>query len=144
MPERYDEHYVQSVIRMGDNRNVYTNQAIFTTNKIKLVEKGVKVDSALYERLISHKLVPKIDECLSIDSAITQKHLQEYARKLLNDPGMFLINNEKRTREKNPSVHRGNSATTALGFQADSSQRSTPGHLRPLRTGRIDCPFSGH
>ena len=101
MPERYDEHCVQSVVRMGDHRNVYTNQAIFTTNKIKLVEKGVKVDSALYERLISHKLVPKIDECLSIDSAITQKHLQEYARKLLeSDPGMFLINNEKRTREK--------------------------------------------
>ena len=49
MPERYDEHYVQSVVRMGDSRNVYTNQAIFTTNKIKLVEKGVKVDSALYE-----------------------------------------------------------------------------------------------
>ena len=97
----HDEHYVRSVVQMGDSRNIYTNQAIFTTNKIKLVEKGVKVNSTLYERLVSHKLIPKIDECLSVDNAITQKKLQEYAHDLLNsDPGMFVINKERRTREK--------------------------------------------
>lgn len=101
MPERYDEHYVLAVVRMGDRRHVYTNQAIFTTNKIKLVDRGRKIDSALYERLVSHKLTPRIDECLAVEGAVTQATLQEYARDLLkNDPVFSVIEKEERTREK--------------------------------------------
>lgn len=101
MPERYDEHYVLAVVRMGDRRHVYANQAIFTTNRIKLVDRGMKVDSALYERLVSHKLIPRIDECLSVEGAVTQTTLQEYARDLLkNDPVFAVIQKEKRAREK--------------------------------------------
>lgn len=101
MPERYDEHYVRSVVRMGDSRNVYTNQAIFTSNRIKLVETGIKVDSALYDRLVSHKLIPKLDECLSVDNGITQKHLLDYARDLLeSDPRLSVISSDAKVRDR--------------------------------------------
>ena len=61
MEPRHDEHYIRSITQMGDAQNVVTSQAIFTSKKIKLIEKGVKVNSALFERLVSHKLIPKID-----------------------------------------------------------------------------------
>lgn len=47
----YGERYVQPAVRMGDRRNVHTNQAIFTTNKIKLVEKGgLRLSQLIYAR----------------------------------------------------------------------------------------------
>ena len=101
MPERYDEHYVRSVVWMGDGRHVFTNQAIFTTNRIKLVDKGARINSELFERLASHKLIPKLDECLSVDNEITQENLMEHARELLaKDHRMSVINQESRTRDK--------------------------------------------
>ena len=98
MSEYYDEHYVRSIVRMGDSRNVYTNQALFTSRKIKLIEKGVKVDSTLYDRLVSHKLIPKIDECLTVENSVTPDTLHDYAKSLLdNDDKIALLRCDERS-----------------------------------------------
>ena len=75
MEQRYDEHYIRSITQMGDTQNVVTSQAIFTTRKIKLIEKGVRVNSALFERLVSHKLIPKIDHCLAVENGISRERI---------------------------------------------------------------------
>lgn len=101
MDKRYDEHYVRSVVTLGDSRNVYTNQAIFTSKKIKLVEKGTKIDSSLFDRLVSHKLIPKIDDCLSVENGITPDSLRMYAQDLLDkDPGMAVLRGQRSIRER--------------------------------------------
>ena len=77
---------------MGDLHSVITNQSIFTSKKIKLIDKGVKVTSALFDRLSGHKLTPKIDQCLSVANAVTVKMLHDYAQDLLdNDPGLSVL-----------------------------------------------------
>ena len=73
MNQRHDEPYIRSVTELGDTRNVVTSQAIYAGNNIKLVEKGVRVDSSLYERLVRHKLVPQIDECLMAEDGVDQQ-----------------------------------------------------------------------
>jgi HD-GYP domain-containing protein (c-di-GMP phosphodiesterase class II) len=85
MDRLHDEHYVRAVTRMGDERAVVTNQPIFTRNRIKLVNQGARVDSALFDRLVSHKLIPRIDECLDVENGITRQVLRDDARKLLDD-----------------------------------------------------------
>ncbi len=101
MEKRYDEHYIRSITRMGDSQGVVTNQAIFTSKNIKLIEKGVKVDSALFERLISHKLIPKIDHCLSVENGISGDSLKDYAMNLLdNDPGLAVLRGDARIRNR--------------------------------------------
>lgn len=101
MEKRYDEHYIRSITRMGDSQKVVTNQAIFTSKSIKLVEKGVKVDSALFERLISHKLIPKIDCCLTVENGISGDRLRDHAMDLLdNDPGLVVLRSNARTRTR--------------------------------------------
>ncbi len=85
MDRLHDEHYVRAVTRMGDERAVVTNQPIFTRNRIKLVNQGARVDSVLFDRLVSHKLIPRIDECLDVENGITRQVLRDGARKLLDD-----------------------------------------------------------
>lgn len=84
MDERHDEHYLQAVTSMGDSRHVVTNQPIFAGKGIKLVEKGIRVNSTLFEKLVKHKLIPQIDQCLSVEDGITQDSLREAARQLLD------------------------------------------------------------
>ncbi len=99
MEKQYDEHYIRSITQMGDSQSVVTSQAIFTSRNIKLIDKGVKIDSALFERLISHKLMPKIDHCLTVENGISVDSLKHYAMNLLdNDPGLVVLRGDARVR----------------------------------------------
>ena len=49
-------HYLRALTDMADRRAVVTQDAIYTDNGIKLVEKGARIDSRLYDRLVQHKL----------------------------------------------------------------------------------------
>ena len=101
MEPRYDEHYIRSITQMGDCHNVVTTQAIFTSRKIKLIEKGVKVDSALFDRLVSHKLIPKIDHCLAIEDGISVARLKDYAIDLFDrDEGLSVLRGDPKIRSR--------------------------------------------
>ena len=97
----YDEHYVRSVTEMGDSHEIVTNQAIFTRNKIKLIDKGVRVNSALFERLVSHKLIPQIDRCLTVENGVSQDTLKKRAIELLDqDPGLSGLRGDAKIRNR--------------------------------------------
>ena len=99
--QRYDEHYIRSITQMGETQNVVTTQTIFTTRKIKLIEKGVKVNSALFDHLVSHKLIPKIDHCLTVEGGISRDRLKDYAMNLLDtDPGLDVLRGDAKLRSR--------------------------------------------
>lgn len=91
MNEKYDEHYIASVTALGDTHEVVTRQAVFTRNGIKLIERGTRVNSALRERLLQHKLLPPIDECLSVEGGVTQASLRERVRGILDAEPRFQL-----------------------------------------------------
>jgi len=97
----HDEHYVRAVTRMGDERMVVTSQPIFTRNRIKLVNQGVRVDSSLFDRLVAHKLIPKLDECLDVEDGVTRRVLRDDAQKLLDDdPALAILRGDPELRSR--------------------------------------------
>jgi HD-GYP domain-containing protein (c-di-GMP phosphodiesterase class II) len=91
MSERYDEHYIASITALGDAHEVVTSQAVFTRNGIKLVERGTRINSAFRERLVQHKLLPPIDQCLSVANGVSQAGLRERAREILDNEPRFQL-----------------------------------------------------
>lgn len=89
--ERYDTHYIDSVTALGDTHEVVTTQPVFTRNGIKLVDKGVRVNSAFRTRLVQHKLLPPIDQCLTVLGGVTQADLRERARAILDGEPRFQL-----------------------------------------------------
>ena len=89
--ERYDEHYLNSVTALGDTHEVVTSQAVFARRGIELVEKGVRINSAFREMLVQHKLLPPIDECLSVANGVTHVSLRERAREILDTEPRFQL-----------------------------------------------------
>lgn len=68
---------------MADRRAVVTQDAIYTDNGIKLVEKGARIDSRLYDRLVQHKLREPIDRHLTVENAVDVPALVAAGRDLV-------------------------------------------------------------
>lgn len=89
--ETYDEHYINSVTALGDTHEVVTTQAVFTRNGIKLINQGTRINSALRDKLVQHKLIPSIDVCLSIADGVTNASLRTRAREILDSEPRFQL-----------------------------------------------------
>jgi response regulator RpfG family c-di-GMP phosphodiesterase len=68
-------HYLRALTDMADERTVVAGAAIYTDNGIKLVEKGARIDSRLYDRLVQHKLREPIDSHLSVENPVNVEAL---------------------------------------------------------------------
>lgn len=86
MAEEEDSHYLKSVTSLGDTREVVTNQDIYSKTGIKLASRGSRIDSSFYERLVRHKLMPQLDECMTIEGAVSAVELLSRAKPLLDGP----------------------------------------------------------
>ena len=81
--EVHDPHFVRAVLECGDARAMTTTHAVFSRTGLKLMEQGMRVDSRMFERLIAHKLVPDLEECLAVEHPITSEDLMKRAHALL-------------------------------------------------------------
>lgn len=81
-PAAVDPHYLRDVTELGDTLEIRTRRAVWSKSRIKLVDKGVRVDSRLYERLMQYKLQPAIEECLEIADAVRPADLRRETLRL--------------------------------------------------------------
>ena len=74
-----NRHYLRALTDMADRRNVVTQEALYTERGMKLLDKGVRVDSRLYDRLVMHKLRGKIEEHLAMEDMVSVHSLVQVA-----------------------------------------------------------------
>jgi hypothetical protein len=63
-------HFLRAVTDMAEHCNVVTGEPIFNDKGVKLVDKGARIDSRMYERLVKHKLRDPIDKHLGVDNRV--------------------------------------------------------------------------
>lgn len=74
-------HFIRAVTDMADHSSVITGAAIYTDNGVKLVEKGVRIDSRIYDRLLRHRLRDSIDSELIVENLIDSEMIAAHAMK---------------------------------------------------------------
>lgn len=84
-------HYLRAVTDMAERCAVVTQDAIYSANGIKLVDKGARVDSRLYDRLVQHKLREPIDSHLSVENAVDAAALATAAQQLLQTSALLRL-----------------------------------------------------
>lgn len=80
-----DPHYIKSIVGLAERRRIVTHRPIHAANGMKLVDAGVHISAGLRDKLVLHKLIPAIDECLSIEGAVTPDLLAADIEALLAD-----------------------------------------------------------
>lgn len=80
-----DPHYKKHVTELGDTRDIVASHDIYSENGIKLLSAGARINSAMYERIICHKLNAPLEQNLSIGNPVSSADLAERAQKILNE-----------------------------------------------------------
>lgn len=83
--EQGSQNYLHSVVAMGDRRNVVAQQAIYTGEGVKLIDKGTRVDSGMHARLIRHRLQEAIENQLTVDDVVTVASIVALAQERCTD-----------------------------------------------------------
>lgn len=80
------QDYLKTVIQLGDQQKVIASRDIYdAASGIKLVGRGIQIDSKLYDRLVQRKLIPHIDDGVSIENSVTVQDIEATAREILSD-----------------------------------------------------------
>lgn len=77
-----NRNYLRAITDMAAGGKVVTHDAVYNDKGIKLLDKGMRVDASLYDRLVRHKLRGNIEDRLTVDDAVTVHTLMQVAREL--------------------------------------------------------------
>lgn len=77
MPEQPDIHYLRHITALGQKRPVFTTEAIYSRSGVKLLGVGIRVTDALYDKLVAHTPLRPIDECLTVENAVSGASLRQ-------------------------------------------------------------------
>jgi hypothetical protein len=91
----HSPHYLKTVTQLGDGSKVYAIRDICSTKGVKLLPSGAQVNSSIYQRLLHHKLAPKLDDCLETEEGVNNHILVEEANSLIDsDDSLLRMRNE--------------------------------------------------
>lgn len=82
-------HFTKAVAQLSEVSPVVTTQAIFNDRGIKILEKGVRVDASLYDRLMGHALTAPLENSMACSANISGQVLCEYAEQAFREVPFF-------------------------------------------------------
>lgn len=74
-----DAHYKKHVTDTGETREIVVCRDIYSYGGIKLLSAGARINSAMYERIVNHKLRSGLEESLTVANAVSTATLLERA-----------------------------------------------------------------
>ncbi len=90
-----DRHFVQAVTRMGDDTEVVVDQDIFESHGVKLLARGSRINSAVLDKLLGHRLREPIEGKLSAGAGVSAAALATLSHYLALRLGLSAIDTER-------------------------------------------------
>lgn len=85
-----DFHYLSEVTQLGETHEIIATEDIHNEHGVKLLVRGAHINSAVFDRIVKHKLAKPIDMCFRVADAIDGNRLARRARQLLNESNALL------------------------------------------------------
>lgn len=74
-----EDAFLQSVASLGAREPLRAAQPIFNAQGVMLLQGGARVDQGLFDRLVSHRLMAPLDECVEAERGVDGAALREAA-----------------------------------------------------------------
>lgn len=88
-PPLQSNHFLSDVLALGDRQAVVTSRDVRSSTHVKLVNRGVRLTSVMFERIVRHKLLVPIEDCVAVEHGVRAESLGEDARALLAPNGVY-------------------------------------------------------
>ena len=83
------QHFADAVVQLGEHQDVVATREICNAQGVKIIDKGVSINSGLYERLMRHKLSAPLEESVKSANSVTGETLKSSAEAILRDIPFF-------------------------------------------------------
>lgn len=77
-------HYLDHVMTVAEERQVEATEDIYSENGMKLVAKGYAINRSMRDRLIEHKLIKPLEDCMAVSDGVTGRRCAETAQRMLD------------------------------------------------------------
>lgn len=84
VPSTVNVHYLDHVMTVAEERPVEATEDIYAANGMKLVAKGYAINRSMRDRLLEHKLVKPLEDCMAVSDGVTGSRCAEVAERLLD------------------------------------------------------------
>lgn len=93
-------HFARAVTDLGERRSVVASTAIYNTQGLKVLDKGVAIDARLFDRLAQHQLRVPLSECVDSNPGVNSLVLRQAVSALAeNEPPFAALLGDGRQRE---------------------------------------------
>ncbi len=82
-------HYLEHVMNTSQKREMEASEDIMSRSGLKLLAKGARIDGSVKERLLQHKLLKPLEECMKVVGAVDGVDLMGTATALLDQHPML-------------------------------------------------------
>lgn len=77
-------HYLDHVMTVAEERQVEATEDIYAENGMKLIAKGYAINKNMRERLIEHKLIKPLEDCMAVSDGVTGARCATMAEQVLD------------------------------------------------------------
>jgi hypothetical protein len=81
--ESVNPHYLDHVVATAATHDVEASEDILAGNGIKLLAKGARIDPAVRDRLLEHKLRKPLEDCVQVVGGVVPERFGPIADELL-------------------------------------------------------------
>jgi hypothetical protein len=122
-----DPLYLKSVTRMGDEFPIVANRDVHSTSGIKLINAGMRINSSLFERLLQHRLVPDLDQCVTTENTVDGKSLAAVAATMMQEDDRLSLNQSAKQEEMTlPDILKQVPLNPAIAFKLTVMRETQP------------------
>jgi HD-GYP domain-containing protein (c-di-GMP phosphodiesterase class II) len=86
-----NQHYLDHVVAASDSVQVAASEDIVTGSGVKLLAKGARIGAGERERLLQHKLLKPLEDCVEVVDGVTPEKLAPVAAQLLDEQALLAV-----------------------------------------------------
>ncbi len=79
-----NQHFFNQLVSLASTHDVKTSEDIYAANGMKLVSKGTRVSSHLYERIVAHKLFQPLEKTIEVADGTDSAKIVAEAQRIID------------------------------------------------------------
>jgi len=87
--ENVNQHYLDRVVALAETSDVHASEDIVSSNGVKLLAKGSRIDGRVRERLLEHKLKQPLESVMQVADGVATRRIDRVADTLLERHGLL-------------------------------------------------------
>jgi hypothetical protein len=137
-----DEHFVHSLVRLGDALPLMVHEAIHDADGAKVLDSGVLINSELYHAIVGRMLSKPLDACVGIERPVRSEDLWKEALAAMDSERFYrMLAYEKNERESLAAAFADMQLPERIALRLSMAQENMPALFKGCARRALVCAY---